>query len=127
MKFKSVITHPYTLVISFLLVCFNTHPFGEFYFLYLLAGLLYGSVFAIVGSLGIFVILFSHFKFKGCHKNLDASFINLLGALLLIISLFLFFYLTRDSDISLIFHHLLPFLSLLLFCILVTCFALIIP
>ncbi|MEO5997435.1 MAG: hypothetical protein ABIN89_11900 [Chitinophagaceae bacterium] len=127
MKLKAIIIHPYTLVISFSLVFISGQPMSGFYFLYLVLGLYYGAIYSIIGSLGICVILFSHFKFKGTHKNLDAGFINLIGAVLLIISLFLFFYLTRDVNISTIFVQLFPFISLLIFCILVTCFVTILP
>ena len=127
MKLKAIIIHPYTLVLSFSLISISGHPMSGFYFLYLITGLYYGAIYAIIGILGIFMILFSHFKFKGTNKNLDASFVNLIGAVLLIISLFLFFYLTREINISTIFVQLFPLISLLVFCILVSCFVIILP
>jgi len=127
MKLRSVITHPYTLVISFFLVCISGQPFGGFYFNHFVMGLYYGTVYSITGGAGILIILFGHFKFKGPQNQLDAGFINLIGALLMIISLFLFFYLTGNINISAYIVQLLPLLSLLAFCILVTCFVLILP
>ncbi len=127
MKLKILITHPFTLIASFLLVFIGGQHQGYFYFQELIAGLIYGEVYSIVGSFGIFTILFCHFKYKGVTNNLEACFINLIGSVLLIISLFLFFYHMEGIYVSQTFIQIVPLISLLVFCILVSFFVLLFP
>lgn len=128
MKLKRILSHPYALLISFLLVVTSIQPIVEFYCIYLFTGLFCGNLYSIAGTLGIIIILYSHFRYSREKFSLDACFINLVGAVLMIVSLFLFFLIHHydviiPGDLS----HLFPFTSLLLFCILVTCFITVLP
>ncbi len=127
MKLKILITHPFTLIASFLLIFISGQHHGYFYLQELIIGLIYGQVYSIVGMLGISIILFCHYKYKGVTNNLEACFINLIGSVLLIISLFLFFYNMEDVYVSGTFVQIVPLISLLAFCILVSFFVILFP
>ncbi len=128
MNLKTILSHPYPLLLSFLLVVTSVQPIVEFYCIYLLTGLFCGSLYSIAGSMGVIIILYSHFRYRRENFNLDACFINLVGSVLMIVSLFLFF-LIHHYDIIIPGHlnQLFPFTSLLVFCILVTCFITVLP
>src|SRR5215217_4102420 len=96
MKLLSVISHPYALVASFFLIIIGGQQIDQFYLQYLLAGLPSGAWHSIAGVTGISLILFSHLRF-GDKDRLEIHFANLLGVILLVLSLFFFFYLDRES------------------------------
>ena len=122
MKIREVISHPYTLVTSFFLITISGHSAGSVYFLYLALGVLYGEVYSILGIVGIAVILFSHFKYKGYDQSMDECLINLAGAILLVLSLFLFFYSYAENFNLGAYDQASTFASLLVFGIFTTCF-----
>src|ERR1700712_5383903 len=122
MKLILLISHPFILIASFSLVYITGHDYKNIYIIYLAFGLLMGEPSSIAGALGILIILFSYFKYRGITNNLDVGFINLLGALFMIVSLFLFFYRMRADGVSQTFVQILPLISLLTFCILVSNF-----
>lgn len=122
MKLKKIISHPYTLVVSFSLITVTGQQAGGVYFLYLILGISYGAVYAILGTMGIAVILFSHFKYKRYDQSMDECLINLIGAVLLILSLFLFFYHNAAQLNFRIYAQLTTLISLFVFGILTTCF-----
>src|SRR5689334_8187432 len=92
MKFRRIISHPYTLMTSFFFIVVGAKPIGGIYFLYLILGLSYGAVYSILDIGGIAVILFSHFQYKRLVQSIDDCVINLADDILLILSLLLFFY-----------------------------------
>lgn len=122
MKIRKILGHPYTLVTSFFLITITGQQASGIYFGYLVLGMSYGAVYSILGTMGIAVILFSHFKYKRYDQSMDESIINLLGAVLLILSLFLFFYHNTDKLSVGIYGQAITLVTLLVFGVLTTCF-----
>lgn len=122
MKIKEIISHPYTLVTSFFLVTVTGDQADGIYFQYLIFGIPEGALYSIFGTIGIAVILFSHFKYKRYDLSMDECLINLLGAVLLILSLFLFFYHNADNFQFGTYGQTVTLATLLVFGILTTCF-----
>ncbi len=127
MKIKILLTHPFTLIANFLLVIISGPWYSHFYFQELITGLLNGELYSIFGIVGILIIVFSHFKYKEVINNLEACFINLIGGVLLIVSLCLFFYRVKVISVSGTFVQIVPLISLLTFCILVSFFVILSP
>lgn len=122
MKLLSIISHPYALVASFFLIIIGGQQIDQFYLQFLLSGLRSGAWHSVAGITGISLILFSHLRFGDGDKSLEAHLTNLLGVILLVLSLFLFFYAGRDTLVAETFNQGIFLTSMTIFCIFVTCF-----
>jgi len=91
MKAINYITHSTVLIISFMLVLISGQQFGGFYLLYIMLALPHGGLHAILAVMGIAVLIFSNYKYKRQFSYLIEPLLNITGAALLFLSLFLFF------------------------------------
>ena len=91
MKALKYLTHPTILIISFLLILISGEQFGGFYLLYILLALPHGGIHAILATLGIIILIYSNYKYKRQFSFLIEPILNITGAILLILSLGLFF------------------------------------
>jgi hypothetical protein len=96
MKTIRFLFHPYALIISFLLILISGQHLGGFYALYILLGLPYGALHSLIGVAGILILVITYKKYKSVKVYAIRYVGNLVGASLLILSLFLFFY--RDTS-----------------------------
>ena len=115
MKALKVITHPYTLIISFLLIIISGEHLGGFYALYLLLALYYAGIHSLLGLGGIILLIVT--KRTGI-KNKETSWpnvLNIVGAVLLVLSLVWFFYWDKEGYNYGTFYQFIPRLSLILF------------
>jgi hypothetical protein len=90
MKLFKFLSHPYTLVISFLFILISGEHLGGFYALYILLGLTHGVAHSLLGFFGILLLLISYhaaFKQKGYLRQV----LNIIGVAMLIASVFYFF------------------------------------
>ena len=115
MKILNVLTHPFVLIISFLLILISGQHFGGFYFMYLLFALPHGGMHAIFGFTGILMILSSYYKFKRMRQYRIESVLNIAGLLFLLSSIFFFFYNDKKGYNYQTFDQIVPILSLVLF------------
>lgn len=118
MKLIKIITHPITLIISFLIIIISGQHLGGFYFLYILLGLPYGTVHSIFAVIGVAILLFNSYKYRGRFNYLIEPFLNIAGVILLSLSLFLFFYNDKDHYNYGTFYQAVPIVSLVLFALL---------
>ena len=121
MKTLKAFSHPFLLIASFLLVLISGEHFGGFYAIYLLMALPHGGIHAILGSMGIILLIFGYYRYKRTYKYLIEPLINVIGAGCLIFSFILFF--SRDKGYNDgTFEQLVPQISLILFGALATMF-----
>lgn len=122
MKLLTIISHPYTLLTSFFFIIVGGQQIDTFYLLYLVTGLPNGSWYSIAGLLGIGVILYSHIRYREHDTSMDEHFTNLIGVIMLVLSLFLFFYSNSGAFDYGAFNQWVLLTSIMIFCIFVTCF-----
>ena len=122
MKFFKIISHPFALIMSFLFILISGQHFGGFYILYLLLALPHGGIYAIVAAIGIIVLVATYYKFRRRFLYRIEPIFNFLGMLMLLLSLFIFFYDDKTGKHSQTLMEFLPLLSLTLFMIFAICF-----
>ncbi|MEO6729817.1 MAG: hypothetical protein ABIN01_01275 [Ferruginibacter sp.] len=92
MKAIKILSHPFVLVICFLMILISGQHLGGFYLLYILLGLSHGAIHSLLAIAGVGVLLFSNYKYKRAFVYLIEPILNISGVILLSLSLFLFFY-----------------------------------
>lgn len=90
MKLFKILSHPYTLIISFLFILISGEHLGGFYALYILLGLTHGVLHSVLGFFGIVVLLIS-FHFASRQKGYLRQGLNMIGVSMLFASIFYFF------------------------------------
>ena len=91
MKILRIITHPYTVIISFFIILINGEAWGGFFLLYLLLGLPYGAIHSVLALIAILILVLNLHKYHR-RETVKGCLLEILGVLLLLLSLFLFFY-----------------------------------
>lgn len=122
MKAIKIITHPYTVIISFFAILISGQHLGGFYFLYVLLALPHGGIHSLLAFFGIFLLLVSYYRFEVDKTFLLGSVINLISVFLLLLSLFLFFYNDKGHYNYPTFYQTVPQITLVLFIIIAVCF-----
>ena len=90
MKLFKILSHPYTLIISFLFILISGEHLGGFYALYILLGLTNGVIHSLLGFFGILLLLISyHIAVK--HIGFLQQVLNMIGVAMLFASVFYFF------------------------------------
>lgn len=115
MKLIKIFTHPYTVIISFFIILINGEGFGGFFLLYLLLGLPYGAIHSLVSLIAIIVLVFNYKKYKRRKEFIIDYLMEIIGILLLLLSLFLFFYNDKQHYNYGTFYELVPVIMLILF------------
>lgn len=124
MKTLKIISHPITLIICFLLILISGQHLGGFYLLYIVLGLPHGAIHSVLASAGIGILLFCDIKYKSGSHYLIVPWLNIISLLLLILSLFLFFYNDRDHYNYGTFYQTVPLIIMGLFAIVAIVFLL---
>ncbi len=83
--------------------------------MYLLFALPHGGVHAILGLIGIFLILTSYYKFKRMKQYRIESYLNIVGLVLLLLSIVFFFYNDKDGYNYQTFDQTGPLVTMILF------------
>jgi TRAP-type uncharacterized transport system fused permease subunit len=91
MKVFKILSHPYTLIICFLMILISGEHLGGFYILYLLLALPHGAIHSILALAGIGVLLFTFYRFQRKKVHRAEILLNVLGLALLFLSIYLFF------------------------------------
>lgn len=120
MKIFKFLSHPYTLLICFCLIIISGEHLGGFYSLYILLGLFIGAVHSLLAVSGIIVLLISYHRFR--NRNLLAHLLNMTGLLMLLGSLFYFFWNDKEHYNYGTFEQTIPVLTLVLFALIAACF-----
>ena len=122
MKFITYITHPLLIVTYFLLILISGESNAGFYCFYILLALPHGGIHAVLGFAGLGLLIFSYAKYKNTFNYLIESILNISGALLLIFSLFTFFYNDVDHYNYGTFNETVPLIILIIFLLIVVIF-----
>ena len=115
MKFIQFITHPLFLITYFLLIIISGESFGGFYCFYLALALPHGGIHSILALLGMGILIFSYAKYKNNFNYQIEPILNIAGALLLLSSLFSFFYNDVDRYNYGTFYETVPLTILIVF------------
>ena len=118
MKTINFITHPYPVLISFLFLLISGEHLGGFYIMYLLIGLPHAAIHSILGIFGVIILLLNKAWANSEWNDLIKPIINIGGALLMIGSLFTFFYNDSVQYNVATFYQLVPQLCLSVFILL---------
>ena len=79
MKAIQIITHPVTLIVSFLFILISGEHWGGFYILYLLLALPHGGLHALFGVMGIVMLVIALNKNIQINRYTNSSLLNLVG------------------------------------------------
>lgn len=121
---KNIITHPYIVIISFFIIMISGQHLGGFYLLYLLLALPHGGMHSLLALFGIVLLLISYNKYKRKKIYLIESIINMVAIVLLILSLFSFFYNDKEHYNFGTFYQIVPQITLVAFSVIALTFLL---
>ena len=113
MKTIKIITNPYTLIFCFGAILISGQHLGGFYLMYILLGLHHAALHSIFAIVGIDLLIISDVKLQGSLKFT----VNLIGLVLMILSIFVFFYLDKENYNIQTFHQIVPLVIMSLFAI----------
>jgi nitrate reductase gamma subunit len=91
MKLFKFLSHPYPMIICFLLIMISGENFGGFYAMYILMALPFGGMHAMLAVAGIIILIANHSVQKN-KINPVKQIINLIGVLFLFGSVYYFFW-----------------------------------
>ena len=115
MKKIQFITHPLFLITYFLLLVISGENLSNFYCFYIVLALPYAGIHSILAILGIGILIFNYAKYKNKFNYKIEPFLNIGGAVLLISSLFSFFYNDVDHYNYGTFYETVPLTILIVF------------
>ena len=121
MRALRILTHPYLLMASFLLILISGKHLGGFYALYLLLALPHGGLHALAALAGIALLVYATIRRKR-EAQAVVALMNGTGVLLLVLSLIIFFGRDREGYNDATFQQTVPQLTLLLFALLACTF-----
>lgn len=122
MKLRLLITHPYTLIISFLFILISGEHLGGFYAFYLLLALPSAGIHSLLAFAGIILLIVNHYQRNGGVFSSKAWAV--VGAFLLLASLMVFFLQEGGQYNWGTFFQLIPLLTIAIFVILFIMFIL---
>jgi len=110
------------LIICFLLILISGEHLGGFYLLYILLGLPHGAIHSILAVIGVALLLFSNHRYQREFKYLTEPFLNIVGVILLALSLILFFFKDSHHYNYSTFYQTMPQISIGVFALLIVSF-----
>jgi hypothetical protein len=122
MKLFKILSHPYTLIICFLMMVISGEHLGGFYALYILLALPFGGVHAILAVAGIIILLISHNAFAKKGKQRESIAMNVFGLLLMVSSVYYFFSADKKHYNWGTFQQTVPMLTIILTASVALCF-----
>ena len=122
MKMIKFFTHPVVIIIAFLLILISGEHLGGFYLLYIVLGLPHGAVHSLLAIVGIGLLLFSNYKYQQQFIFNIEPVLNIIAVIVLLLSLFLFFYNDKSHYNYSTFYQTIPIMLLSVFALLVAGF-----
>ena len=122
MKMIKLFTHPVVIIIAFLLILINGEHLGGFYLLYILLGLPHGAVHSLLAIVGIGLLFFTNYKYQQQFIFNIEPVLNIMGGIMILLSLFLFFYNDKSHYNYGTFYQTIPVILLSVFSLLVAGF-----
>lgn len=114
MILKNIIRHPLAVMISFMIVLISGEHVGGFYIIYLLMGITHGTVHSLLGMAGI-ALLVPGLLTPQRRQASSIYLLNIIGAICMILSLFLFFFNDEQRYNISTFYQFIPFCTIILF------------
>ncbi|MEP7374574.1 MAG: hypothetical protein ABI675_14365 [Chitinophagaceae bacterium] len=115
MKTFNILTHPVLLIVSFLFILISGEHMGGFYLMYLLIALPHGSSHALLGLIGVLLLVISYTRYKRAYSPFIGPVLNILGVCCLVLSLAIFFYKDKQGYNDGTFEQLVPQITLTIF------------
>ena len=122
MKMIKLFTHPVLIIIAFLLILISGEHLGGFYLLYILLGLPHGAVHSLLAIVGIGLLFFTNYKYQQQFMFNIEPVLNIMGGIMILLSLFLFFYNDKSHYNYGTFYQTIPIILLSVFSLLVVGF-----
>lgn len=108
-------THPVVIIIAFLLILISGEHLGGFYLLYILLGLPHGAVHSLLAIVGIGLLFFTNYKYQQQFIFNIEPVLNIMGGIMILLSLFLFFYNDKSHYNYGTFYQTIPVILLSIF------------
>ncbi|CAN5396050.1 hypothetical protein BH10BAC2_BH10BAC2_46390 [soil metagenome] len=121
MRLRNIITHPLAVMISFMIVLISGEHVGGFYIIYLLIGVTHGTIASLLGMAGI-ALLVPGLLMAQRKQASSIYLLNIIGAICMIVSLFLFFFNDEQRYNINTFYQFVPSCTIILFCLLTLIF-----
>ena len=121
MKLFNILSHPYTLIISFLMILISGEHLGGFYILYIMLALPYAGIHSILAVFGI-VVLLTNYHLHSTRKPAGKPFLNLSGLACMLASITLFFLNDRQHYNWGTFEQAIPISTFVVFFVIACCF-----
>jgi len=115
MKMIKLFTHPVVIIIAFLLILISGEHLGGFYLLYILLGLPHGAVHSLLAIVGIGLLFFTNYKYQQQFIFNIEPVLNIMGGIMILLSLFLFFYNDKSHYNYGTFYQTIPVILLSIF------------
>lgn len=119
MKFIKIFGHPVLVMSLFLLLLISGRSFGGFYAIYILMGLLVGSIDSIVSLVGLGIMLLGYKLFRS-HYHPVKSLLYIIGNSVMIFALVTFFKITKGYNDG-TFEQTIPLISFGIYGVSVLC------
>ena len=107
-KLINIITHPLTIIISFLMIIIVGQDLGGFYIFYIILAIPHFGIHAMLAILGILILLINYYSLRKYAGYLIHQLLNIVGVLLLALSLYTFFYQDPDHYNEATLHQVIP-------------------
>ena len=121
MKLFKILSHPVTLIICFLLIMISGEHVGGFYGMYILMGLPFGAVHALLAIAGIVVLLVNQ-ALQPSRTSYLRQVINLIAVLFLFSSLYFFFHNDKEHYNYGTFEQAVPIITMAVTAFVAVCF-----
>ena len=121
MKIFKILSHPYTLIFSFLFILISGEHLGGFYALYIFLGLLPGAIHSLLGFFGMLILVVSY-QLPRTTRAYVKQALNVIGAAMMYLSIYLFFKNDTSRYNWGTFEEDVPVFTLVLFGLLSFCF-----
>jgi hypothetical protein len=114
MKALRIITNPYTLIASFLIIIISGQHLGGFYLIYLMLALPHFAAYSVLAVSGIVLLIFTYHSRK-IKSSIAEPLVNLVAASMLLASIFTFFFTDKEQYNFGTFYQLVPQITLTVF------------
>jgi len=121
MKLFKILSHPVTLVVCFLLIMISGEHVGGFYGMYILMGLPFGAVHALLAIAGIIILLVNQ-AFQLSRTSYLRQVINFIAVLFLFSSLYFFFHNDKQHYNYGTFEQTIPIITMAVTAFVAICF-----
>ncbi|MGI8600106.1 MAG: hypothetical protein ACR2KB_12710 [Chitinophagaceae bacterium] len=124
MSIYKILSHPYTLIMSYFMMLIIGEHIGGIYLMYVLMALYYGGIHSLLAIAGTLIIFISHHRLKNKKYDLLGRVLNIVALFMLFFSVYYFFWNDPKNYNRGTFEQTIPLLTFILTGFLALCFLL---